>query len=113
MDMKSGKGLSTGIRFLKEKVSTMTAFSKVKAEKLFKQQDITQQIENLKQVLPLLSDEARLAIHFRYWERMSIEEVAKMLGKTWGATDQLIEKAVRELRELILKQSVLPLIEAA
>ncbi|HLE12952.1 MAG: hypothetical protein A2504_13020 [Bdellovibrionales bacterium RIFOXYD12_FULL_39_22] len=73
----------------------MDDFSKVKKKK------IENQIVSLNQFLPTLSDEAQTALHMRYWELMTIEEIARAMGKTWDVTDRLIESALKRLRDLL------------
>ena len=60
----------------------------------------------LYEVMPNLSDEGILAIYFRFWERLLIEDIAKILGLSWGETDQLIENSIKELRNGFLKNQV-------
>ncbi len=63
------------------------------------------QIESLNQFLPTLSDEAQMALHMRYWELMTIEEIASVMGKTWDVTDRLIESALKQLRLLLTNET--------
>lgn len=45
-----------------------------------------------------LTPQAQRAVHLRYWEFNTIEEIAEAMGLTWDQADQLIEKAIVELR---------------
>ena len=56
-------------------------------------------IRNLHELLPKLGDVNVLALYFRYWESMTIQEIAKILGRSWNDTDRLIEESILELRE--------------
>ena len=57
----------------------------------------------LHELLPTLSDEGLLSIYFRYWECLLINDIARILGRSWDYTDQLIEKSIRDLRGGFLK----------
>ncbi len=56
-------------------------------------------IRRLHELMPSLSDEQIIAIYFRFWENLLIEDIANILGRTWNYTDHLIEKSIRELRD--------------
>jgi DNA-directed RNA polymerase specialized sigma24 family protein len=58
----------------------------------------TEDIETLHALLPELNDDGLLAVYMRFWECMTIQEIAKILGRTWDETDQLIECSIRNLR---------------
>lgn len=60
----------------------------------------------LHELMPSLSDEGILAIYFRFWERLLIEDIAKILGRSWSETDQLIENSINELRNGFLKNQL-------
>ena len=51
-------------------------------------------IQLLYDLLPSLSDEGLLAIYFRYWECLLINDIARILGRSWDDTDQLIENSI-------------------
>ncbi len=70
-------------------------------------------IIKLHELIPTLGDEGALAIYFRYWERLLIEDIAKILGKSWGETDQLIESSIKKLRDGFLKNQETMLQSAA
>lgn len=55
-------------------------------------------IQKLHELMPRLSDDAILAVYFRFWEQLLIEDIAKILGRSWKDTDQLIEEAIKQLR---------------
>jgi DNA-directed RNA polymerase specialized sigma subunit len=56
-------------------------------------------IQLLHELLPSLCDEGILAIYFRYWECLLINDIAQILGKSWEYTDQLIENSIKALRD--------------
>jgi len=51
--------------------------------------------------LVMLSPTQRRAIHLRYWRDYSVEEAARDMGRTPGATKQLLHRAVTTLRDRI------------
>lgn len=55
-------------------------------------------IQKLYELMPSLSDEAILAVYFRFWEQLLIEDIAKILGVSWKETDELIEGSIKQLR---------------
>ena len=55
-------------------------------------------IQKLYELMPSLSDEAILAVYFRFWEQLLIEDIAKILGVSWKETDELIEESIKQLR---------------
>lgn len=56
-------------------------------------------IKTLHYLLPELGDEGIIAVYFRFWESMMISDVAKILGRSWDYTDQLIEGSIKDLRK--------------
>ncbi len=60
----------------------------------------------LYELMPTLSDEGILAIYFRFWERLLIEDIAKILGISWNETNKLIENSIKELRNGFLKNQM-------
>lgn len=60
----------------------------------------------LYELMPTLSDEGILAIYFRFWERLLIEDIAKILGLSWNETNKLIENSIKELRDGFLKNKM-------
>ena len=61
--------------------------------------DTAERIRTLNMLLPTLDKEARIAIRLRFWESMTIQEVATVLELSWEATDGLIENSIQSLRE--------------
>lgn len=61
--------------------------------------DTSEKIRTLHMLLPTLDKEARIAIRLRFWESMTIQEVATVLELSWDATDRLIENSIQSLRE--------------
>lgn len=57
------------------------------------------EIQRLHEMLPSLGDEEIVAVYFRFWESLLIEEIANILGRSWNYTDQLIERSLRKLRQ--------------
>jgi len=55
-------------------------------------------IRLLYELMPSLSEEGIIAIYFRFWERLLIEDIARIIGRTWDETDKLIENSIKELR---------------
>jgi hypothetical protein len=62
-------------------------------------------VATLCNLLPSLGDEGLLAIHLRFWEHMTIQEIAKFLGRSWTETDLLIESTIAELRKGFLERT--------
>lgn len=60
----------------------------------------------LYELMPTLSDEAILAVYFRFWEQLLIEDIAKILGRTWKQTDLLIENSIKHLRHGFLNNQM-------
>jgi len=73
----------------------------------------TKDIQLLHELMPSLSDEGILAIYFRFWERLLIEDIANILGRSWDETDRLIENSVKELREGFFAKQLCPQQKAA
>jgi DNA-directed RNA polymerase specialized sigma24 family protein len=55
--------------------------------------------KTLHALLPELDDDSLLAVYMRFWERMTIQEISKVLGRTWDETDHLIERSMQNLRD--------------
>ena len=55
-------------------------------------------IRMLYELLPGLSDEGVIAIYFRFWECLLINDIARILGRSWDHTDKLIEQSIKDLR---------------
>lgn len=60
----------------------------------------------LYELMPNLSDEGIIAIYFRFWERLLIEDIARILGRSWDETDKLIENSIKELRSGFLNNQL-------
>lgn len=56
-------------------------------------------INLLRMLLPTLSQQARIAIQLRFWENMTIQEIAGLLELSWEQADRLIEESVQQLRD--------------
>ncbi len=55
-------------------------------------------LHELKYVLPLLTEDQRLAIYLRFWENYSIFEVSDFLNTSWDSANNLIENALTFLK---------------
>jgi DNA-directed RNA polymerase specialized sigma subunit len=51
-------------------------------------------LEILKDLLPELGEKEMMALHLRFWECMTIHQIAGCLHMTWEATDKLIESTL-------------------
>lgn len=69
-----------------------------------KKQAIKDNFGELHRAIQNLEWDQALAIHFRFWENLTISEIASILKMDWDEADQLIEKAVDNLR-MDLEQS--------
>ncbi len=78
---------------------TKVADAKAALAHLKRNSEKSTDIRNLHELLPKLGDVNVLALYLRYWESMTIQEIAKILGRTWSDTDRLIEESIAELRE--------------
>ncbi len=56
-------------------------------------------IKLLRLLLPTLSQQARIAIQLRFWDNMTIQEIAGLLELSWEQADRLIEESVQQLRD--------------
>lgn len=63
------------------------------------QRDAATDLKILRGLLPALSLDERVAIQMRFWEDMTIEEIASALDLSWQATDRLIENSIQKLRQ--------------
>lgn len=57
-----------------------------------------EQLEMLRELLQELSEPKATVIHLRYWEEMTIQQIASALGHTWSSIDSMIEESLEELR---------------
>ena len=55
--------------------------------------------ERLKEALWDLSQEEKVAVHCRFWEQMSILEISNFLNCSWSKADQILDQALKQLRE--------------
>ncbi len=56
-------------------------------------------ISLLRILLPTLSRQARIAIQLRFWENLTIQEIAGLLEVSWDQADRLIEDSIQQLRD--------------
>lgn len=56
-------------------------------------------ISLLRILLPTLSRQARIAIQLRFWENLTIQEIAWLLELSWEQADRLIEDSIQQLRD--------------
>lgn len=75
--------------------------------------DQMKDMETLHCLLPNLDDDSLLAVYLRFWECMTIQEISKVIGRTWDETDHLIENSIRNLRDGFLSRELMPLTVAA
>ena len=59
---------------------------------------LEENIRVLRILLPMLSQQERIAIQLRFWENMTIQEIAGLLELSWEQADRLIEDSVQQLR---------------
>ncbi|OFZ36348.1 MAG: hypothetical protein A2504_16865 [Bdellovibrionales bacterium RIFOXYD12_FULL_39_22] len=69
--------------------------------------DISEEARNnmskrLMKMFRKLSKNAQRALHLRYWELMTIEEISHDIGMSWAETDRLIDSSLVKLRYLFL-----------
>ena len=73
----------------------------VTAMKLFLAHDPyekSEQVRTLHRFLQDLQYRERIAMRLRFWENLSIQEIASALELSWDATNQLIEMSIMKLR---------------
>jgi DNA-directed RNA polymerase specialized sigma24 family protein len=68
-------------------------------------------VQRLHVALDDLSPEKRVAVHLRFWENWEIAEISRLLGKSWSATDCLIESTLRELRSSLGPKNYVPYVQ--
>ncbi len=68
--------------------------------------EIEKDLRFLYELLPSLSDEGIIAVYFRFWERLLIEDIARILGLSWNETNRLIEDSIKELRNGFLNNQL-------
>ena len=57
----------------------------------------------LKEALEFLSPKQRLIVYLRFWDCMTIQEIARYIGHSWDSTDAMLEGAVKHLRTRIIE----------
>lgn len=67
-----------------------------------------EQFGQLCEALAYLSDKQKAVIEMRFWQDMSIQEIANRIGLSWQSTDALIESAINHLRVRLLQHAALP-----
>jgi len=55
-------------------------------------------VQKLHELMLTLDEDALLAVYFRFWEQLLVEDIAKILGRSWKDTDELIGDAINQLR---------------
>ena len=53
----------------------------------------------VKALLKKLPEKQKKAVIFKFWHNLTIEEISKTLGITWGETNLLIENALVKLKK--------------
>lgn len=61
--------------------------------------------ELLSEALDFLTPKQRLIVYLRFWDNMTIQEIARYIGHSWDSTDSMIEAAVNHLRVRIIQLS--------
>ena len=59
--------------------------------------------ELLSEALDFLTPKQRLIVYLRFWDNMTIQEIARYIGQSWDSTDSMIEAAVNHLRVRIIQ----------
>ena len=67
----------------------------------------------LREVLPILDSRSRLALHYRFWESMTIEEISKRLCLSWDEANRLIEESIAHLRAMFFERQAKKIQSAA
>ena len=67
----------------------------------------------LKDLLPQLGEKEMMALHLRFWECMTIQQIASYMHMTWESTDKLIESTLGKLRAKISEQMEMIELQAA
>lgn len=57
----------------------------------------------LKDALAYLSPKQRLIVYLRFWDNMTIQEIARYIGQSWNSTDMMLDGAVNHLRVRIIQ----------
>jgi DNA-directed RNA polymerase specialized sigma24 family protein len=78
----------------------------VKRHKFSKPFEMSEQNFGLmKEALSYLSPKQRLIIYLRFWDNMTIQEIARYVGYSWTSTDTMIESAIHHMRVRIIQLS--------
>ena len=67
----------------------------------------------LKDLLDQLGECEKTVIHLRFWECMTIEQIASCLHMSWEATEKLIELTLGKLRGKIMERMDISDLQAA
>lgn len=67
-----------------------------------------EQFGQLCEALTYLSEKQKIVIEMRFWQDMSIQEIANRIGLNWQSTDDLIQSAINHLRVRLLQHADLP-----
>jgi DNA-directed RNA polymerase specialized sigma24 family protein len=59
----------------------------------------------MKEALTHLSPKQRLIIYLRFWDNMTIQEIARYVGHSWTSTDMMIDSAIHHMRVRIIQLS--------
>jgi len=57
----------------------------------------------LHEALEFLTPKQRLVVYLRFWDCMTIQEIARYVGQSWDSTDAMIDSAVNHLRVRIIQ----------
>ncbi|MBY0316297.1 MAG: hypothetical protein K2Q26_12295 [Bdellovibrionales bacterium] len=87
----------------KDRKDIMNNTANLKLIKMTNQYEHSERIKLLYELLPQMDDERVVAIYLRFWESLTIAEIAKTLGKSWIYTNELIESSLLKLRGEIQK----------
>ncbi|MBX2996815.1 MAG: sigma-70 family RNA polymerase sigma factor [Bdellovibrionaceae bacterium] len=67
-----------------------------------------EQFAQLGEALAYLSEMQKIVIEMRFWQDMSIQEIANRIRLNWQSTDDLIQSAINHLRVRLLQYAGLP-----
>ncbi len=59
----------------------------------------------LREALAFLSPKQRLIVYLRFWDNMTIQEIARYIGQSWSTTDKMLDGAINHLRLRIIQIS--------
>ena len=80
------------------------ALSQVQPPRQFNSQADRLLIETLYENLHELNPDQLVAVYLRFWQQMTIQQVARFLNRSWSSTDELLESAISELRSRMVKK---------